>query len=327
MVLLHTAGVGTTLIVALLIGTSATAPASTAEDAVPTASTSQGATTFGARVEAIGQTPREAVTSLETQLGGQLPMVSEYLAWDATFPNAYFDWLAESGHQLLLNVKLKRANGTRPTWSALAEARRGSSLDSELRHWAVAIRDLGVPTYFAFHKEPNEPANRVNGSADDYRAAWARVDRVFDHVGADNAQLVFAMAGAVYGTSAPDIWYPGDEYVDVIASTGVNYTCSVTSCNWRQQQDIMRPMVEWASAHPTQALGVVEGATVEDPNRPLRKRNWINNAHDYVTLELGDRMAFYNYWSSVDGYDYRLTTSQGAIDAGSLWLSDPIWQS
>jgi hypothetical protein len=311
----------------LLVGTAAASPIGATEGASQAAVTSQGATTFGARVEPIGQTPREAVTSLEAQLGASLPLVSEYLAWDATFPNAYFEWLAGSGHQLLLSVKLKRMDGTRPSWSALAEAPRGSVLHSELRRWAVAIRDIGVRTYFVFHKEPNEPANRANGTPEDYRAAWARVARVFDQVGADNAQLVFAMAGSVYGTSAPDAWYPGDEYVDVIASTGVNYTCSLTSCNWRQQQDIMRPMVEWATAHPTQALGVVEGATVEDPNRPLRKRTWINNAHEYVTSELGDRMAFYNYWSSVDGYDYRLTTSPGALDAGTLWVTDPVWQS
>ena len=318
-------GVLVSALLAISLATSVQTTSAATQRVTPAGSESRGTMTFGARVEPIGQTPRAAVVDLEQRLGHPLPLVSEYLAWDAAFPNPYFEWLAGSGHQLLLAVKLKRANGSRPTWAALASARRGSALYAELAHWATAIRDLGVPVYFAFHKEPNEPANRVNGTASDYKAAWARVAQVFENKGATNAQLVFAMAGGVYG-SAANTWYPGDEYVDVIATTGVNYTCSITSCNWRQQEDIMRPMVNWAASHPDKALGVVEGASVEDPNRPSRKQHWIENAQAYVTTELGDRMAFFNYWSSVDGLDYRLTTSDAALTAGTVWAADPLWQ-
>ncbi|HEX5017739.1 MAG TPA: hypothetical protein VFX15_09155 [Actinomycetes bacterium] len=284
----------------------------------------QGAQTFGARVKPIGQTPRAAVEALEDQLGHPLPLVSEYPAWDANFPNPYFEWLANSGHQLLLAVKLKRANGSRPSWAALANATKGSVLYAELHHWARAIRDLGAPTYFVFHKEPNEPANRPNGTAADYKAAWARVAQVFEHDGADNAQLVFAMAGGMY-PSAGNTWYPGDKYVDVIAATGVNFRCSIESCTWREQEDIMRPMVTWSASHAGKTLGVVEGATVEDPNHPFRKKRWIQNAQDYLT-QLGTRVAFYSYWSSYDGLDYRLTSSDAALKAGAAWASDPLWQ-
>jgi hypothetical protein len=281
---------------------------------------------FGARVEPqSGQTPKEAVRALEQTLGAPLPLVSEYLAWDATFPSAYHQWLRDSGHQLVLLVKLKRADGSRPRWESLANAQPGSTLYEELHGWATAVRDLGGPVYFVFHKEPNEYPNRVNGSAADYRDAWARVDEVFNDVGATNARLVFAMAGAIYGRSGtPDTWYPGDAHVDVIASSGVN-SCASSGCSWRSQQQIMAPMVKWAADHPSEQLGVVEGATVEYPSRPKRKATWINNARSYLTSDLLDRMAFYSYWSSSGGGDFRLTTSARSTNAARRWVTDSNW--
>ena len=64
---------------------------------------------------------------------------------------------------------------------------------------------------------------------------------------------------------------------------------------------------------------------LEDPNHPFRKKRWIQNAQDYLT-QLGTRVAFYSYWSSYDGLDYRLTSSDAALKAGAAWASDPLWQ-
>lgn len=281
---------------------------------------------FGARVQPVGQSPRQAVLTLEQQLGAPLPLVSEYLAWDAAFPTAYHEWLRDSGHQLVLLVKLKNSNGSRPSWSSLANSQPGSTLHRQLKDWAVSIRDFGAPVFFVFHKEPNEPANRTNGTPSTYGDAWAKVDAVFDNVGATNASLVFALAGAIYAsTSTANAWYPGDEVVDIIASSGVNGTCTTRSCNWRTQEQIMAPMVRWSAGHAAKQLGVIEGATVEDPDRPKRKSNWIDDARAYLSADVYPRIAFYSYWSSSEGTDFRLTTSLPSINAGSRWLRDPLW--
>ena len=289
-----------------------------------------GASVFGARVEPTStQGPQQAVKALQLQLGAKLPLVSEYLDWDDEFPSPYHQWLHDTGHQIVLLVKLKREDGSRPLWSSLANAQPGSKLYEELSGWATSIRDLGGPVYFVFHKEPNEFPNRANGTPATYRDAWARVAEVFDDVGATNATLVFAMAGYVYGQNGvPDAWYPGNRYVDVIASSGVNSSCSQTSCSsWRSQQQIMAPMVAWAADHPRKELAVVEGATVEDPDRPNRKGEWIDDAHAYLTDELLSRMAFYSYWSSSESHDFRITTSQQSINAATRWVTDPLWTS
>ncbi|MEO8328714.1 MAG: hypothetical protein ABI586_01800 [Candidatus Nanopelagicales bacterium] len=286
------------------------------------------AAAFGARVEPVGgESAQHAVHALEQTLGAKLPLVLEYLDWDDTFPTAYHEWLRDTGHIIVLLVKLKRSDGSRPLWSRLANAQPGSALSQDLRNWATSIRDYGGPVYFVFHKEPNEYPNRENGTASTYRDAWAKVATVFDNIGATNADLVFAMAGSVYGRSGTaDAWYPGNQYVDVIASSGVNGSCTATSCSWRSQEQIMAPMVSWSADHPNERLGVIEGATVEDPNRPKRKANWIDAAHNYLGTALLDRMAFYTYWSSSAGGDFRLTTSRESIQAARRWVTDSAWR-
>ena len=293
---------------------------------VVTPAESNPAPIFGVRVEPVGQSPQQAVLALEEELGGPISMVSEYMHWDETFPTTYHQWLKNSGHRLVLLVKLKKADGTRPSWSSLANSEPGSALHRQLKTWAESIRDFGDPVFFVFHKEPNEPANRPNGTASTYTEAWDKVAAVFDNVGATNASLVFAMAGAIYGSgTVADDWYPGDDVVDVVASSGVNGSCGGTTCNWRTQEKIMAPMVRWAVDHSAQQLGVIEGASVEDPNRPKRKSNWIDNARAHLTGELYERMAFYTYWSSSAGTDFRLTTSGPSTKAGARWINDPLW--
>jgi len=286
-----------------------------------------GEAVFGARVEPTpGMSPRQSVEALEAELGTPLPLVSEYLDWDDSFPSSYQQWLINSGHRLVLLVKLKRNDGSRPLWSKLAAAQPGDRLYRELLAWAESIRDVGEPVYFVFHKEPNEFPNRANGSAPAYKDAWHRVAEVFDAAGATNAQLVFALAGSIYARPlSVETWYPGDDVVDVIAASGVNGDCSATRCNWRSQEQIMSKMVAWSASHVAQSIAVIEGATVEDPNKPLRKRNWIDDAHAYLGGDFVDRVAFFSYWSSSAGTDFRLTTSPKAVAAGARWASDPVW--
>ena len=84
--------------------------------------------------------------------------------------------MRDSGKRLMLAVKLKESDGSRPRWRDLADSRPGDPLDTQLRNWAVSIREFGAPVYFAFHKEPEEPANLPNGTADlssrSVRLAW-----------------------------------------------------------------------------------------------------------------------------------------------------------
>src|SRR6516225_3592779 len=79
---------------------------------------------FGAWAEPLnGVTKQQALTTLQGRLGTTLPLVTDYLYWDDPFPSAFNSYVASQGQVLLLFVKLKLHNGSRPKWADLANAK------------------------------------------------------------------------------------------------------------------------------------------------------------------------------------------------------------
>lgn len=270
-----------------------------------------------------------AVQNLETLLGAELGVVSNYLNWDSSFPTELDRWVRDSGHHLMLAVKLKNADGSRPRWRDLADARSGHPLDQQLRRWAVAIRQYGAPLYFVFHKEPEEPANRLNGSAADFRAAWQRVVSVFRAEGATNAEFVFVMTDNAYGVSSTDRrsvsqWYPGDAFVDHIGASGMNwFGCDGLWRSWRSFEQIFEPMRRWAATRPGKGLIAFEFGAVEDPQQPGRKGRWLDDARQLLTRPGWDRFVAVSYHHSGSPQspecNWRLDTSESARAAAAAW--------
>lgn len=285
---------------------------------------------FGAWAEPTsGMTRTRAAQNLEASLGAELGVVSNYLHWNSSFPTELDRWVRDSGHRLMLAVKLKNSDGSRPRWRDLAGSRPGDPLDTQLRRWAVAVRDYGAPLYFAFHKEPEEPANLANGNASDYRAAWQRVVSVFRAEGATNAEFVFAMTDNAYGVSSTDRrsvnnWYPGDAVVDHIGASGMNwFGCEGLWRSWRSFGEIFEPMRRWALAHPDKGLVAFEFGSVEDPQQPGRKAAWINDARQTLTRPEWGRLVAHAYYNGgspqVPECNWRLDTSESARQAAASW--------
>jgi hypothetical protein len=290
---------------------------------------------FGAwAAPATGGDRTRAAQNLETLLGAKLGVVTNYLSWDSSFPTSLDRWARDSGHRLMLAVKLKNSDGSRPRWRDLANARPGDPLYQQLRNWAVAIRQYGAPLYFVFHKEPEEPANSVNGSAADYRAAWQRVVSVFRAEGATNAEFVFVMTDNAYALSSADRrsvgnWYPGDAYVDHIGASGMNwFGCDGMWRSWRSFEQIYEPMRRWALAHPGKGLIAFEFGSVEDPRLPGRKATWLDDARELLTRPEWERFVAHSYYNSGSpqspACNWRLDTSESSRAAAATWANPVV---
>jgi hypothetical protein len=276
-----------------------------------------------------GRTRTRAVQDLGRLLGAEPRVVSNYLHWNSSFPTELDRWVRDRGHRLMLAVKLKNSDGSRPRWRDLAASRSGDPLDQQLRAWATAVRNFGAPLYFAFHKEPEEPANGPNGNAADFRAAWQRVVSVFRAEGATNAEFVFVMTDNAYGLSSADRrgvdnWYPGDAFVDHIGASGMNwFGCEGLWRSWRSFEQIFEPMRRWALAHPGKGLVAFEFGSVEDPLRPGRKATWLDEAREQLTRPGWDRFVAHSYYNSGSSQapecNWRLDTSESSRVAAASW--------
>ncbi len=175
------------------------------------------------------QTPQQAVQALEAQIGRPLAGVRVFDLWDSPFPDPYTTWLRDTGHTVFLSVKSQRVNGQVVLWRDIANAQPGSTLYNQIVGWANNVKAFGAPMYFIFNHEPEAAASDRMGTAQDFIAAWQKVITVFRDQGVTNAKYVWTMTDYAFWRTdggRADLWYPGDAYVDAIASDAYNwYNC------------------------------------------------------------------------------------------------------
>ena len=238
---------------------------------------------FGAYVAARnGLSIQASVQAMEARLGRPLAAVRVFDVWDQPFPSSYDLWLRDTGHTLFFSVDAVRTNKVRIPWRSLADSQPGSALYNEIVGWANRIKAFGAHIYFTFNHEPEEKAGTVAGTAADFIDAWRKIVTVFRAQGVTNAEYTWIMTDYAFWRTdggRASLWYPGDAYVDNIASDAYNwYNCRPGINNqWRSLSWIAGWMRDFGAAHPDKGLFLTEFASHEDTSTPGRKASWIND--------------------------------------------------
>jgi hypothetical protein len=280
-----------------------------------------------------GQSKQQGVTSLESQMGRKLTVVRVYWLWDQPFPDSHINWLLSTGHTLYLSVKAKRTNGQNIAWRAIADAQPGSALHNDIVAWATKVKNLGVKTYFAFHHEPEAAANIPHGTAADFIAAWQKVVAIFrGQGGVTNAQHIWTMTAHAFRVNdrrAAHLWFPGDAHIDGLGVDAYNwYTCRNDGVfiAWQTLQSIIEPFRQFALVHPGKKVMVAEWASVEDPQVPGRKAQWIADVRALFKSSGYERFTATLYFNRNDtkyaGCRWWADTSQSSLDALRAMAND-----
>jgi hypothetical protein len=264
-----------------------------------------------------GQSERQAVEALETQMGRKFSVVRVFETWDQTFPDSYHTWLKSTDHTLILSVKPTR-NGSRITWSSLANAAVGSQLYNEMRTWAQRVKTYGDPIYVTLHHEPESGTGA--GTAAEFIAAWRRWVDLFRAEGVTNAKFMWIMTDYSFFVNTSDRryapkWYPGDAWVDAMGTDAYNwYTCRPGTANaWKSLQQIIDPFRAFGAQHPDKGLWLSEFASVEDPAQAGRKTTWMNQA-TALFKQPG--------WDQFDGVVYFNSTYLQNGQTVCIWYTD-----
>ena len=187
----------------------------------------------------------EPVLDLETVLGRRLDVVH----WFTNFDNDAYP-------EMVLAVA---AAGLRPliSWQphdvGVREIAAGH-VDGYLRAWARDLAATGVTVYLRPFPEMNGDWVSWNGDPEGLVAAWRRMARLFDEEGAHNVRWVFSpnvtdeprVAG-----NRMELYYPGDDVVDVLALDGYNWGTT-------------RPWTEWRPFEAVFAAGYARVAALGD---------------------------------------------------------------
>ena len=180
-------------------------------------------------------------------------------------------------------MKSELENGQDIPWSDVADAPKGSPIYDNIVRWARKLRDFGDPIHFTFNHEPETSHNAQRGTPRDYREAWQRVVTIFRKKGADdNVTFTWILTDHAYRVPSTDRryapnWWPGENYVEEMGADVYNwFECRPEEdIPWRTPAYLMEGYRQFGAQYPNIPMSLPEWATVEDPDQPGRKAEFI----------------------------------------------------
>jgi hypothetical protein len=180
----------------------------------------------------------DGVLTLESRLDASLPLIQVYSAWgdkpDQRFPVelltaivglgsipvvTWEPWLTDFESVRHPGIPLRDARDRH----GLAHVARGD-YDFYIDTWAIEAARFGHPFFVRFAHEMNDPYRYPwgpqNNTKEEYIGAWRHVVERFRRAGATNVVWVWSPHVAY---EYWDLYYPGDAYVDWVATGVLNF--------------------------------------------------------------------------------------------------------
>lgn len=233
-------------------------------------------------------TEKSALTGLpllEAALGDSLNIVSLYQSWGPEsieqFPDRLLRDIADRGSMAMITWE-PYVSGfpERPDAPELRHERRGMAaiasgkFDAYLEAYALKIRAYGHPVFIRFGHEADNPAypwsaTGANTPAD-YVAAWRQVVSKFAALGVNNVTWVWTP----WDPLTFDAYYPGDQFVDWIGFTCLNYGLAAADGKWHTFEEIYHPFRQKALARAKPVMLAEFGSTNYGGNGSL----WLSQS-------------------------------------------------
>ncbi|OUJ75135.1 glycoside hydrolase family 26 protein [Hymenobacter crusticola] len=195
----------------------------------------------------------ESIVALEESLQVKLPIIQLYTAWgskkDQVFPMLRAQAIQDLGSIPLITWEPWLNDFDRnefPTKQPVERINEGGlkaiasgRYDAYIDKWAAAAKQFGAPFYLRFGHEMNDPYRYPwgpqNNDPADFIVAWRHVVSRFRQLGATNAIWIWSPHPA-YRTYRQ--FYPGNEYVDWIGVTTLNYGTVAPWSEWYSFDEI-----------------------------------------------------------------------------------------
>jgi Glycosyl hydrolase family 26 len=223
--------------------------------------------------------------------------------------------------------KKRRANQPAVSLRRIA----GGHYDRHIRAWGRDVAAYRSPVMVRFMHEMNGNwypwGLDANGNTPaQYRAAFRRVHRIFDRQGARNVSWVWSINNLVAGSDTTDVAaaYPGDRYVDWVATSGFNWGEAFSWSDWRDADALFRPSFDFLGGFGKPIMISEIGTTGIGGNR----RAWIPATISRLRADYPNLSALV-WYSAVDGsgLDFRLRAgtlrSLARASAMNTWVRTP----
>lgn len=205
-------------------------------------------------------------------------------------------------------------------WRTVASARAGSSVYSDIARWADTLKSRGGMTMFIFHHEPEV---HPLGSPQEFIDAYRRVVTIFRERGVRNVEYTWNMTANAFRVSPGDRryagrYYPGDAYVDNVASDPYNwYDCGEGRGKWRSLNEVAGASLAFARSHG-KSLVLAEWGSQSGP----RRAQWLRDARDWFVANSSTIRAVFYFQTPLSrqrpGCRWRLASSEDLRAFGEM---------
>ncbi|QGQ20534.1 hypothetical protein GC089_16760 [Cellulomonas sp. JZ18] len=251
-----------------------------------------------------GASAPAATDAAEHRLDRRLDVQRLYHRWDEDLLGPATTDAVQRGRVPVLSVLPRRADGSVVRWTTIA---RGGA-DERIRSHARQVRQMGPTVYLTLHHEP-DIASSSYGTAADYVAAWRHYVRVFRDEGVTNVRWTWLPSAGVLTRPNSDPtaegYYPGDDVVDRIGSAIYNwFGCREGSTTqWRDLERVASGLRRFAANHGKPVV-LAEWGSVEDPDRPERRAQWLRDA--FAHFATWPELEVVAYFDTEGTCDWRL---------------------
>jgi hypothetical protein len=189
-------------------------------------------------------------------------------------------------------------------------------------------------SWFPWSYDPSNPSAFIS--------AWQRVVNIFKSVGATNTMFVWAPDEGYFSSSKTlqQNGYPGDAYVDWVASDDYNWDRSNAWCTWHAGWcdfwEIFHHDATGTSANGVEVsfrgrkpYVVAETGSVEDPNNATHKGQWMQTMDSSIKSDFPNlRMLLYSdYDRTSTGTNWRIDTSSSSLAGFKQLAQDPYFKT
>jgi hypothetical protein len=256
---------------------------------------------------------KAAVEELEQQIGRTLDINHNFYTWDEPFPSETERWDLQAGR-----IPMISWNGRGVTTKRIATG----AYDDMIRQRARQTKALGEPVLIRwFWEMDGRKKAEWAGTPEEYVAAWRHIVRTFRDEAADNVRWVWCPNASAFNDGEAQLFYPGDDFVDWICADGYNWAPGRVGDEWESFKDIFGGFYGWAALHNKPIM--VGEFGVQERN-PGEKAQWITEAREAIKTDFPMMRAIV-YFSSNADYDWRLTTSDSALQAFKDLANDPMF--
>lgn len=291
-------------------------------------------------------TTKADINEFERMIGRKLAIVHYYKAFAYNdqlyeFPKDFYQTTAQNGSILFLTWEPRDWDTTSPNYfnvSLLPDIIAGK-YDAYIDRWANEIKVLDRPVLLRFAHEMNLnnyswtgfKNGGENGGSETYIKAYRHVHDRFAAAGVQNVQWIWTPIKWGLPFEPWNFYanyYPGDEYVDVIAMDEYNWGTSQPWSSWKSFNETYWQLYsELIHLYPNKPLIIGEFASVDQGGD---KAKWITEAFSDIQKKYPKIKAF--VWFHIDNRgqtvnnmvengDGRIDSSPGCAEAAKTALA------